>query len=64
VSEFVWGTRNDRPLTLPPPLTLADLRWPGKPVAHAGQAHEHGPQTVYSDASCTQTATTSIALRT
>jgi hypothetical protein len=28
------------------PLTLADLRWPGRPVAHVGQAREHSAQTI------------------
>jgi hypothetical protein len=25
---------------------LADLRWPGRPVAHVGQPREHGAQSV------------------
>jgi hypothetical protein len=33
-------------LPLTRPLTLADLRWPGRPLAHVGQPREHGAQTV------------------
>jgi hypothetical protein len=39
-------TATRAPNTLPRPLTLADLRWPGRPVAHVGQPREHGAQAV------------------
>ena len=33
-------------LPLPLTRTLADLRWPGGPLAHVGQPREHGAQAV------------------
>ena len=33
-------------LPLPRPLTLADLRWPRRPLAHVGQPRKHGAQAV------------------
>ena len=42
LAAFRWSLT--LPLTLT--LTLADLRWTGRPVAHVGQAREHGAQAV------------------